>query len=160
MLYCISYFILFHINPLCDESIKSGENTPQSCHHSKIIYRADSRFAPSQWETALHCKDVSHWLGASLESTLINIGGLLTISIFIQNTLIFSPIFSSYTISLHWVGTGRLEPSWWKTRTCLFYIVNIVAVDDLQKQGARASAAKLLTQFLWNILASACGGVN
>ena len=25
---------------------------------------------PSQWETALHCNDVSHWLGANLESAL------------------------------------------------------------------------------------------
>ena len=32
--------------------------------------RADSRFAPSQWETSLLCNDVSHWLGASLESVL------------------------------------------------------------------------------------------
>ena len=32
--------------------------------------RADSRFAPSQWETELLCNDVSLWLGASLESTL------------------------------------------------------------------------------------------
>ena len=32
--------------------------------------RADSRFTPSQWETALLCNDVSHWLGASLESAL------------------------------------------------------------------------------------------
>ena len=32
--------------------------------------RDDSRFAPSQWETALLCNDVSHWLGASLESSL------------------------------------------------------------------------------------------
>ena len=31
---------------------------------------ADSRFAPSQWETALLCNDVSHWLGANLESAL------------------------------------------------------------------------------------------
>ena len=30
----------------------------------------DSRFGPSQWETALLCNDVSHWLGASLESAL------------------------------------------------------------------------------------------
>ena len=29
---------------------------------------ADYRFAPCQWETALLCNDVSHWLGASLES--------------------------------------------------------------------------------------------
>ena len=32
--------------------------------------RADSKFAPSQSEMALHCNDVSHWLGASLESAL------------------------------------------------------------------------------------------
>ena len=32
--------------------------------------RADSRFAPSQWETVLLCNDVSHWLGANLESPL------------------------------------------------------------------------------------------
>ena len=30
----------------------------------------DYRFAPSQWETALFCNDVSHWMGASLESAL------------------------------------------------------------------------------------------
>ena len=29
-----------------------------------------SRFAPSQWETALRCNDVSHWPGGSLESAL------------------------------------------------------------------------------------------
>ena len=34
------------------------------------LYKADSRFAPSQWETALLCNDVSHWLGASLASAL------------------------------------------------------------------------------------------
>ena len=32
--------------------------------------KADSRFAPSQWETALLCNNVSHFLGASLESAL------------------------------------------------------------------------------------------
>ena len=32
---------------------------------------SDSRFAPSQWETALLCNDVSHWLGANLESALL-----------------------------------------------------------------------------------------
>ena len=30
--------------------------------------RADSRLAPSRWETALLCNDVSHWLRAILES--------------------------------------------------------------------------------------------
>ena len=36
-----------------------------------IRYRADSRFAPSQWERTLLCNDVSHWLGANLESSLL-----------------------------------------------------------------------------------------
>ena len=39
-------------------------------HRHSLYYRADSRCAPSQWETALLCNDVSHWLGASLESAL------------------------------------------------------------------------------------------
>ena len=34
--------------------------------------RANSRFSPSQWETALLCNDVSHWLGASIESALLD----------------------------------------------------------------------------------------
>ena len=53
----------------------------QCCHHDTLgfsvvlcctltYHRADSRFAPSQWETALLCNDVFHWLGASLESAL------------------------------------------------------------------------------------------
>ena len=44
----------------CLESIK--ENNP------RLYIRADSRFAHSQWETALLCNDVSHWLGANLDS--------------------------------------------------------------------------------------------
>ena len=42
----------------------------------------DSRFAPSQWETALLCNDVSHWLGASLESVLALWGHLFLMSSF------------------------------------------------------------------------------
>ena len=35
-----------------------------------VLYKAGSRFAPSQRETASLCSDVSWWLGASLESAL------------------------------------------------------------------------------------------
>ena len=38
---------------------------------NSYYFRADSRFAPSQWETALLCNDISHWLGANLESALL-----------------------------------------------------------------------------------------
>ena len=34
--------------------------------------RAECGFAPSQWEMALLCNNVSHWLGVSLESTLLH----------------------------------------------------------------------------------------
>ena len=34
------------------------------------INSAYSRFVPNQWETALLCNDVSHWLGTNLETTL------------------------------------------------------------------------------------------
>ena len=35
--------------------------------------RADSRFASSKWETTILCNDISHLLGASLESALFNL---------------------------------------------------------------------------------------
>ena len=37
--------------------------------------RADSRFAPNQWEAALLC-NISHWLGANLESALYHVYGI------------------------------------------------------------------------------------
>ena len=43
-----------------------------------MVYGADSRFAPTQWEKALFCKDVSHWLGASFESARVNVIMVLT----------------------------------------------------------------------------------
>ena len=42
------------------------------------LYKADSRFAPNQGETALLCNDVSHWMGASLESALYMYPGTRT----------------------------------------------------------------------------------
>ena len=45
-------------------------HTKYSWVHYNTVYRADSRFAPCQWETALLCNSVSHWLGVSLESAL------------------------------------------------------------------------------------------
>ena len=36
-----------------------------------MLFRSDSRLAPSQWETSLQSNAVSHWLGANLESDLL-----------------------------------------------------------------------------------------
>ena len=49
----------------------------QSFRSNMIACRADSRFAPSQWQTALLCNDVFHWLGANLKSGLACRAGLM-----------------------------------------------------------------------------------
>ena len=55
------------------------------CHRCVYIYlfnvhqiylgegyiRDQSRYASSQWETSLHCNDISHWLGAYLDCSLV-----------------------------------------------------------------------------------------
>ena len=46
------------------------ENCGQLVGGIESSNRAESRFATSQWEMALLCNNVSHWLGASLESAM------------------------------------------------------------------------------------------
>ena len=79
--------------PHCSHSRAPGEQwarlcvfTSQGCVQAAWLYRgspvynwtflysinrADSRLAPSQWDTSLQSNAVSHWLGTNLESTLI-----------------------------------------------------------------------------------------
>ena len=59
------------------------------------ISSADSRFAPGQWETALLCNDVSHWLGAKLESALDKYN-------YIHDTMCVSGRLSLCYATLHW----------------------------------------------------------
>ena len=54
--------------PCCIPAVDLCFIGPHNLYNEKLM--ANSRFAPSQWETALLCNDVSHWLGASLESAL------------------------------------------------------------------------------------------
>ena len=56
----VNFYVQMHFPPFFTLTIQLPAN----------VCRADSRFAPSQWETALLCNDVSHWLGAGLESAL------------------------------------------------------------------------------------------
>ena len=59
-------FAIYIINPRCQPTVPKANGYCGRWQYS----RADSSFAPSQWETVLLCNDVSHWLGASLESAL------------------------------------------------------------------------------------------
>ena len=70
-------------------------------------------------------------------------------------------IFIFYYIStLISDGTDSKNPSSWKIAAVSFYIVNIIVADDLATQGAKASAAMVLTYFSRNIPASAPEWLN
>ena len=61
------------LHPRLLDIFRSGDkplSEPMITVHINHFTRADTRFAPSQWETVLLCNDVSLWLGASLESAL------------------------------------------------------------------------------------------
>ena len=62
-------FVFHHHISVCKNTIFCYIAEATHCK-TCVNCRADSRFAPSQWETALLCNDVSHWLGASLWSAL------------------------------------------------------------------------------------------
>ena len=48
----------------------------QLCNKIEVCWEVSdqTRYAPSQWETSLHCNDVSHWLGTYLDWSL---GGMM-----------------------------------------------------------------------------------
>ena len=77
---------------------------PVQCNKS-YLHRADFRFAPSQWETALLCSDLSHWLGTSHESALLQplLGLLLPYNVFLIRSLrhIWRPLVDK--ISCHMI---------------------------------------------------------
>ena len=68
-------------------------------------FRTHSRFAPSQWETALLCNDVTHWLGASLESASRFAPSQWETALFCNDVA-------------HWLGasleSARFSPSQWE----------------------------------------------
>ena len=66
-----------------------------------------------------------------------------------KNIFTFSNHFSTLRCHRYW------NPSSYNTRTCLSYGVNTIAADALAMQGARASAAMVLTLFFKTIPISA-----
>ena len=57
-------------------------NAFKTCHVHPARYRADFRFAPSQWETPLQSYATSQWLSANLESALeIQLDNVLTFQV-------------------------------------------------------------------------------
>ena len=78
--------------------LKRGPNVFIQGKALDTIIRADSMFAPSQWETSLQSNVVSHWQGPNLQSALYH--GWYC-SLFIQDWEI-SPCFTwRYSVFLH-----------------------------------------------------------
>ena len=73
-----------------------------------IKCRADSRFAPSRWETALLCNDVSYWLGANLESTLEYAFPICHKNIIQNNRVELSPARLSALCKLTHIGRANM----------------------------------------------------
>ena len=65
------------------------------CKLQRNNVSADSRIAPSQWETSLQSNAVSHWLGANLESALWHKNWIL-----ITVSLCGESIFSARNVSM------------------------------------------------------------
>ena len=54
-----------------DLSLRWVSDSYNTLQHPAGYIRADSRFAPSQWETSSQSNAISHWLGTNLESALL-----------------------------------------------------------------------------------------
>ena len=68
---------------------------------------ADSRFPLSQWEAALLCNDVSHWLGANLDSAL-NMHTVLVLLLYILHN---GQFYSHYLGLFQWQrGNHKITP--------------------------------------------------
>ena len=63
-------FILKHEFEKCHLQDVSYLSQPHCLSHCCVCLCYSTGLAPSQWETALLCNDISHWLGESLESAL------------------------------------------------------------------------------------------
>ena len=69
------------------------------------LFRADSRFIPSQWETVSLCNDISHWLDVSLQSTLLITRPITVLNLnYVHGTIIACSLLTSLRSGL-WYGT-------------------------------------------------------
>ena len=80
IIYIYGTYIYVHIY-MNSTDMSESCNNPFKLNHFKTvcICRADSRLAPSQWETSLQSNAVSHWMDANLESALHMVWDVLLI---------------------------------------------------------------------------------
>ena len=89
-------------------------------------FRANSRFAPSQWETALLCNNITHWLGASLESAL-------KFHVSIEVSLDTLYVYTLYIYMLKILNTFSLRSQYPKWPMRYFEYHTTLSVDSLSQ---------------------------
>ena len=116
------YYILYHQYVVSDGGSQRFSDVWQKGTYIYVyIYRADSRFVPSQWEIVLLCNDISHWLGTNLKSALLYIciyTMLLLTQLMLQSALcsvshhaiFIAWYFQCYFISHYFVGLTKFDP--------------------------------------------------
>ena len=131
---------------------------------SWCLHRAASRLVPSQWETALLCNNVSHWLGASLESALPT-----NIRAADKELISYKTTFRSTKCETGFVGTmliTKLIQLWYKfssinSKWALFIVtltqmasgifINVSSDNGLSPDGINTLREQLLTyKALWH----------
>ena len=63
-------YISWYLHCITPEPVKDIGKHSRLPKRFNRYARADSRFAPGQWETSLQSNAISHWLGANLDSAL------------------------------------------------------------------------------------------
>ena len=69
-IYIVSYPVMVTYRHEVFQKFTHEPNKSECFHGCNMNFRADTRLAPSQWETSLQSNAVSDWLGANLESAL------------------------------------------------------------------------------------------
>ena len=138
-------------------------NTINTIHSLPIAYlsKADSRFVPNQWETALLCNDVSHWLGANLEAALLSKRSAETIDLAITwpNYLTHCGLVTPYSdreLDQHqlrwWFGAIRHQAITWPDVDPVTHHLNqcwliISKVQGQSSEGYSANLSQILFEF-------------
>ena len=121
---------------------------------SEDYFRADSRLAPSQWETLLQSNTISHWLGANLETALIF--GWITICLLAVLCKSWTPSPRFHNYLLFWIKSSG-QQGWYKitgiwrnlTGNMSHFVISIVPADGLALSKAEAFTGTvcLIVQF-------------
>ena len=117
---------------------------------TKIVFFSLVKHENSVGELAMCIRTLHMWIRSMEQWLLSDNDMIMIISAFIPLHAKLlqreqKHLFTFYVMYPHWHDTGSWNPSSSKTRTYLFYIVNIMGADGLATEGARVSATIILT---------------